>query len=391
MADKKNNPGTEGSGSLDSNNKTSKNIKGAVGNALKKNFSFNLENFKKSKNLTENGSFKKQEWIPLSQAFQDAISLPGLPHGHVINLRGHSDTGKTTALIEAAVSVQKMGKLPVFIITEMKWDWSHAKIMGFEVDTKVKDVTDKETGEVTQTISYEGNFIYIDKSSITTVEDVAAFILDLLDEQEKGKLPVDLVFLWDSVGSLPCKLSVESNKNNNEWNAGAMSQQFGNFINQRIVSSRKDSSQYTNTLIAVNKVWVEKPSSYGEMPKLKNKGGNTMFFDSTIVVTFGNSTGAGTNKIKATKNGKDVEFAKRTKISVDKNHINGVTTTGKIIATPHGFIIDDKKYIDAYKKEHSAEWLKILGSEDFDVIEEVDNGDMIDNHGDATINSLGNE
>jgi hypothetical protein len=170
-----------------------------------------------------------------------------------------------------------------------------------------------------------------------------------------------------------------------------MSQQFGNFINQRIVGSRKDSSQYTNTLIAVNKVWVEKPSSYGEMPKLKNKGGNTMFFDSTIVVTFGNSTGAGTNKIKATKNGKDVEFAKRTKISVDKNHINGVTTTGKIIATPHGFIIDDKKYIDAYKKQHSAEWLKILGSEDFDVIEEVDNGDMIDNHGDATINNLGNE
>ncbi len=350
----------------------SKNIKGAVASALQKNSSFSLENFKKSKNLTENVGFKKQEWIPLSEAFQEAISLPGIPHGHVITFRGHSDTGKTTAMIEAAMNVQRMGKLPVFIITEMKWDWHHAKIMGFEVDETVN----KETGE----ISYGGNFIYVDRDHLSTIEDVAGFIMDLLDEQEKGNLPMDIVFLWDSVGSIPCRMSVESNKNNNEWNAGAMSVQFGNFVNQRIVRSRKESSQYTNTLIIVNKVWVEKPSVYGELPKLKNKGGNTMFLDSTLVVTFGNATGAGTNKIKATKNGKDVEFAKRTKISVDKNHITGVTTTGKIIATPHGFIIDDKKYIDAYKKAHSAEWLKILGSDDYDVIEEEDNGSVVDNN-----------
>jgi len=348
-----------------------KNIKGAVGDALKKGMSFNLENFKKSKNLTEGVSFKKQEWIPLSPAFQNAISLPGIPHGHVITFRGHSDTGKTTAMIEAAVNVQKMGKLPVFIITEMKWDWHHAKIMGF----KVEETVNKETGE----ISYGGDFIYVDRDHLSTIEDVAAFIMDLLDEQAKGNLPVDLVFLWDSVGSIPCRMSVESNKNNNEWNAGAMSVQFGNFVNQRIVRSRKETSPYTNTLIVVNKVWVEKPSVPMEMPKLKNKGGNTMFLDSTLVVTFGNVTGAGTNKIKATKNGKEVEFAKRTKISVDKNHITGVTTVGRIIATPHGFIDDDKKYIDQYKKEHSSEWLRILGSEDYDVIEEEDNGSVVDN------------
>lgn len=348
-----------------------KNIKGAVGDALKKTASFNLDNFKKSKNLTEGIAYKKQEWIPLSEAFQDAISLPGIPHGHVITFRGHSDTGKTTAMIEVAVNVQKMGKLPVFIITEMKWDWNHAKIMGFDV----KESVNKETGE----ISYSGDFIYVDRDHLSTIEDVAAFIMDLLDEQAKGNLPVDIVFLWDSVGSIPCRQSVESNKNNNEWNAGAMSVQFGNFVNQRITRSRKESSPYTNTLIVVNKVWVEKPSVYGELPKLKNKGGNTMFLDSTVVVTFGNATGAGTNKIKATKNGKDVEFAKRTKISIDKNHITGVTTTGRIIATPHGFIHDDKSAIDRYKKAHSSEWLKILGSDDYDVIEEEDNGSVVDN------------
>jgi len=95
-----------------------------------------------------------------------------------------------------------------------------------------------------------------------------------------------------------------------------------------------------------------------------------MFFDSSLVITFGNVTNSGTNKIKATKNGKDVEFAKRTKISCDKNHITGVTSKGAAIMTVHGFIEDDKKAVDEYKKAHSAEWLQVLGTKDFDIVEE---------------------
>jgi hypothetical protein len=332
-----------------------------VSESLKK--SFNIDAFKKSKFLDQSVKFKPQRWIKLSEAFQDVISLPGIPMGHISLLRGHSDTGKTTAMLEAAVAAQKMGVLPVFIITEMKWNWEHAQQMGFEMEP----VVDTETGEI---IDYKGFFLYIDRGSLNTIEDVAAFIADLLSEQASGKLPFDLCFFWDSVGSIPCRLSVESNKNNNEWNAGAMSQQFGNFINQKVILSRKENQPYTNTLVAVNKVWVAKPNSPMEQPKMKNKGGDTMFFDSSLVVTFGNISNSGTSKIKATKDGKDVEFAKRTKISVDKNHVTGVQTKGTVTMTVHGFIADDKKAIDLYKKEHSKDWLQILGSEDFDVIEE---------------------
>jgi hypothetical protein len=332
-----------------------------VSESLKK--SFNIDAFKKSKFLDQSVKFKPQRWIKLSEAFQDVISLPGIPMGHISLLRGHSDTGKTTAMLEAAVAAQKMGVLPVFIITEMKWNWEHAQQMGFEMEP----VVDTETGEI---IDYKGFFLYIDRGALNTIEDVAAFIADLLAEQASGKLPFDLCFFWDSVGSIPCRLSVESNKNNNEWNAGAMSQQFGNFINQKVILSRKENQPYTNTLVAVNKVWVAKPNSPMEQPKMKNKGGDTMFFDSSLVVTFGNISNSGTSKIKATKDGKDVEFAKRTKISVDKNHVTGVQTKGTVTMTVHGFIADDKKAIDLYKKEHSKDWLQILGSADFDVVEE---------------------
>jgi hypothetical protein len=328
-------------------------LNASVSNAI--NGKHDLDRFKKGKNLGGvSVKFKDQAWIPLSNAFREAVSVPGIPTGHVTLLRGHSDTGKTTALLEAAVNAQKMGILPVFIITEMKWSWEHAKMMGLQVE----DVVDVETGEV---IDYKGFFIYTDRSSMNTIEDVAAFINDLLDEQKKGNLPYDLCFFWDSIGSVPCKMSVEKSSNNNEWNAGAMSVQFGNFINQRILLSRKTNNPYTNTLVAINKVWVAKPSMPMEQPRMKNKGGDTMWFDATIIITFGNITNQGTSKIKAIKGGKDVTFAKRTKIHVEKNHISGVDTKGNIIMTPHGFIQDDKKALDKYKKEHSDEWLKILG------------------------------
>ena len=106
----------------------------------------------------------------------------------------------------------------------MKWNWEHARMMGLQVD-EIKD----DNGEV---VDYEGNFLYADRETIHTIEGVAGFILDLIDEQKKGNLPYDLLFLWDSIGSVPCEMSIKSMKNNNEWNAGAMSTQFGNGVNQ---------------------------------------------------------------------------------------------------------------------------------------------------------------
>jgi len=330
--------------------------------AIKKSFS--LDKFKKTKGLSNSSiKFKEQRWIPLSKAFQEITSIPGIPEGHITLLRGHSDTGKTTALLEAAVAAQKMGILPVFIITEMKWSWEHAREMGLEFN----EVVDEETGEI---VDYEGFFIYTDRGQMNTIEDVAAFILDLIDDQKKGDLPYNMCFFWDSIGSVPCDLSVRSNKNNNEWNAGAMSTQFGNNVNQKILLSRKEGSPYTNTLVCINKVWTMKPESPMGMAKLQNKGGMSMWYDATLVVTFGNITNPGTSKIKAIKSGMQVEFAKRTNIQIEKNHINGIQSRGRIVMTPHGFIFDDKKAIDKYKDEHKDRWLTLLGSVDFDLIEE---------------------
>lgn len=327
-----------------------KSLSEAVSNELKSNFS--LGDFKNKKGLNSNVGFKAQTWIPFNPALQEALSIPGLPMGHITVTRGRSDTGKTTLLIEAAIEAQKLGILPVFIMTEMKWDFAHAEIMGLEVE-KIIDPEDPSI------IEYDGFFLYVDRTTLSTIEDVASFILDTLDEQKKGNLPYDLLFLWDSVGSTPCRMSVEAKNNNAQWNAGAMATQFGNFVNQKFTLSRKSSSPYTNTFLVVNKTGVLPAENTMSRPKMTNKGGDTMYWDATIVITFGNITNSGTVKIKAVKNKKNVEFAKRTKIAIDKIHTGiGVATQSTVIVTPHGFIEDTDVEINNYKKQYSNTWFE---------------------------------
>ena len=311
---------------------------------------FDLDKFKKSKFLDQSSKFKKQRWLTFSPALRDALSIPGIPLGHVFVARGGSDTGKTTMLIEAAVEAQKQGILPVFIITEMKWDFSHAQKMGFQCEA----VPDDATGEV---VDYKGFFLYVDRSSLNTIEDVSHFIADILSEQKDGKLPHDLLFLWDSVGSIPCEMSVKQGNNNPMWNAGAMATQFGNFINQQFPLSRKESYPYTNTLFVINKTGVQPALTPMSQPRMTNKGGNSMYWDATIVATFGNVTNSGTSKISVQHKGKKVEFAKRTKIAIDKIHADyGIATASTVLVTPHGFIPDTPEAIKEYKKTYAHEW-----------------------------------
>jgi predicted secreted protein len=63
-------------------------------------------------------------------------------------------------------------------------------------------------------LDQNGFFIYRDRSTLNSIEDIASFIIDLLTEQKKGNLPYDLLFIWDSVGSIACNMSIEKGSNN---------------------------------------------------------------------------------------------------------------------------------------------------------------------------------
>jgi hypothetical protein len=318
------------------------------------------------KKFSTSAKYKPQKFFNLGSEFLDAVGVPGPAIGHINMYLGFSDTGKTTALVKTAVDAQKRGILPIFIITEQKWSFEHAKLMGFECE----EVIDEETGEV----DWDGFFLI--NNNFQYIEQITDYINEILDEQEKGNIDYDVVFLWDSVGSVPCKMTFDG-KGGRQHNAGVLADKIGMGINQRISGSRKSDSKYENTLIIVNQPWVELPDNPFSQPKIKAKGGEAIWLNSSLVFLFGNQKGAGTTKITATKDKRSVKFASRTKISVLKNHISGLGyDDGKIIVTPHGFIAgkdttEEKSNIEKYKKEYADYWKNVLGVEgDFELKEE---------------------
>jgi recA bacterial DNA recombination protein len=297
--------------------------------AIKKN---NFDSIKKK--FSKEAEYKPDRFLDLGDAFLDATGIPGPAIGHINMFLGHSDTGKTTALIKSAIDAQKKAIVPVFIITEQKWNWDHAVLMGFD---KSSD--------------------YLFNSDFEYIEQITDYINEILDAQEKGDIESDLLFLWDSVGSVPCKMTYEG-KGGKQHNASVLADKIGMGLNQRISGSRRQDKKNTNTLIIVNQPWVELPDNPFGQPKIKAKGGEAIWLNSTLVFLFGNQKGAGTTKISTTKDGRKTKIAVRTKISIMKNHVNGMGyEDGRILVTAHDFMkgkndAEEKKSIEEYKKSH---------------------------------------
>lgn len=320
--------------------------------AIKKN---NFDSIKKK--FSKEAEYKPDRFLDLGDAFLDATGIPGPAIGHINMFLGHSDTGKTTALVKSAIDGQKKGIVPVFIITEQKWNWDHAELMGF----------DREND-------------YLFNSDFEYIEQITDYINDVLDAQEKGEIESDLLFLWDSVGSVPCKMTYEG-KGGKQHNASVLADKIGMGLNQRISGSRRSDKKNTNTMIIVNQPWVELPDNPFGQPKIKAKGGEAIWLNSTLVFLFGNQKGAGTTKISITKDKRKVKIATRTKISIMKNHVNGLGyEDGRILVTAQDFMrgkddSEEKKSIEEYKKNHGDYISKMLGvnvtdAEDIDVVTE---------------------
>jgi RecA/RadA recombinase len=324
------------------------------------------------KKFSSSDKYKEQKYFDLGEAFHKACGIPGPAIGQINMLLGHSDTGKTTALIKTAVDAQKKGILPVFIITEQKFSFEHAKQMGLE--TNYIEEVDEDTGEINA--FWDGFLLY--RLGFDYIEQAFEYMTEILDAQKKGEIPHDIVFLWDSIGTIPCEMSFNG-KGGNQHTARVISEKWGMGMAQRITSSRKVTSEYTNTAVFVNQPWVEIPEGFGQKPRIQPKGGQSIYLSCGLVFLFGNQKSAGVSKLQATNKGRKVNFAIRTKVGIHKNHMNGLGYADcRILATTHGFIEDDKKHIDAYKDENKQYWSEVfeqVGQDvDFDIVEE----DVID-------------
>ena len=334
---------------------------------------FDIKDFKK-KIVSAPVADKPMEWILMPKAFQDSLHLPGIPAGYMSGVRGWSDTGKSTIKNCLIAAAQKQGILPIIFETEGNFDFKYAIDCGMEAEPVMG--VDDETGEEI-VADYEGNFILFNnaaicdycgdmdystgtkkstKRSVAVIEDIAYIMNDLLDKQDAGELPVPLLFVWDSVGSIGSWKSYQSKAGNNMFDAGALSVAFNNLINARIPGSRSQNSPYTNTFFVVNKIWLDSMNSVGGAASIENKGGKSFFYAMRLLLHVGGVAKAGTKKLKATFKGNEYQYGVVSKISITKNQLPtpfNVTYAGTICCVHNGLC--GEKELDAYKKEYIPE------------------------------------
>jgi hypothetical protein len=300
----------------------------------------------------------------MSEAWHKETGLPGIAKGYTTLFRGFSNTGKSTALCEALVAAQKSGVLPIIIDTENNLSRDRLTLMGFDWESGFYIEVDNQYLLEEIGLKKKKDF----KPEEGTIEDMAEAINFFLNKQETGELPYDLFFAIDSIGTLDCdqvaKARVNDTTQNNMWNAGAYERSFKGILNYRLPNSRKASRQYTNSMACVQKIWLQ--SNPVGQPTIKHKGGDAFLFGARLIFHHGGKSTGSVKQITAIAKGKEITFGTSAAIETFKNQVGGklggISISGKLISTPHGYIEDTPASIADYKKNHLDYFKSVLDS-----------------------------
>lgn len=342
--------------------------------------SFSVKDFKKNFLGEKVGKVadKELEWVIMPKAFQEATRLPGIPLGRTTVIRGWTNTGKSTLKNLAIAAAMRQGMLPVIFETEGNFDFQYAKDCGMDI-TPVYGV-DPETGEET-IVDWEGDYVLFtttkmcefcgdmdyskgektkNKRNVAVIEDIGYIINTFLDEQHNGNIPMPILFVWDSIGSIQSWKSYTSKTGNNMFDAGAINTTFKPIF-ARISASKEVGAPYTNGMIAVNKIWKDNQNSMGGATAIANSGGEAFKYGCRLGIHCGGVATPGIKKLKATVKGSDTEYGTVTKITVYKNQLPipyNITYSGTMCCVHNGIITEDD--IPEYKKTELPKILQMI-------------------------------
>lgn len=292
---------------------------------------------------------KDNKYIVLDPCLQDIMGLPGIPLGHITQVYGKSDTGKTSLLFHAAAQAQKQGVLPVLIVTEHKVDWDRATQMGFDPDQAIIE------------------------ENLEFLEDVFGFMDKIVSDVSRGALPQDVCIFWDSVGNTISRDEVKVNKDgtsdmgNPMMKAARVISSHMRVLSTKVGNTRKTSSDNFVGVCFINRAYTKPPEFYGGRSTIVPYGGDSIWYNATLVLKTQRR-----QKLVAQKDGKELGFGIVSKIGVEKNHISATTGAGDFVITADKIFPNDKTHIIAYKEEKRDTWgnMTLYAQEDGEVLDE---------------------
>lgn len=257
-----------------------------------------------------------KSWIPLKPFFKQGTGGEGFPCGHITQIIGKPDSGKSTLAMEGMVSCQKLGGIAYLIDSEHKFSMGRFALMG----GKPKDVVVIQTD---------------------TLEDAWTAINGVLTEvqtlREEG-VTAPMLMVWDSVASSVPESIMESE-------AGDFHVAVEAKINNK--ATRRLRQLIKKTEIAccfINHYYFTQPKTKYEQPVLIIKGGEEMTFLSTLILL--TKQGA---KITRTVLGEEQQIGRTTRFTVFKGHFHGRTIIKDVSVVDIG-ILETSEELNEYKK-----------------------------------------
>lgn len=294
---------------------------------------FDLDAYKKKIKVADT-PLKKDKFVELDPCMHEILGMPGLPLGHISEIYGKSDTGKTSLLFHAAAQAQAQGILPVIVVTEGKVSWDRALSMGFDRD----------------------GFAIVEES-LEYLENVYDFIDKICSDVGNGDLPHDVMIFWDSLGNTLSKDEVivhadgTTEKKSTMMKAAKINAERLRVLSNKINNTRKISFPKTVGVTIINTCYTKPASFPGGMPSEVPYGGEAAWYKASLILR--------TKRIKkltATKEGVKMGFGIVSTISVEKNHLTNTSHSGEYVITGNAIIPNEKSSIDAYKEENKEHW-----------------------------------
>lgn len=254
-----------------------------------------------------------EAWIEMPKWFQRATGAKGLPVGHITQVIGKSDTGKTTLVMVAMVRTQKAGGVVYLIDSEHKFSFERFRLMGgIPEDLVILPVESlEEAWNAFETVN----------------EDIADF--------RKNDPDTPILLVWDSVAASVPDAILDSDAEDKHVSVDAK------INNTEVRKIRKRIRDNKIAAFFIN-------HSYWTMPKFGVaeevvKGGSEMFFMSTLILKTKRRAW-----LKRDINKIAERFGVHSLLEVFKGHLGGSKATTPFYIVGQG-VLDDEESLENYK------------------------------------------
>jgi RecA/RadA recombinase len=275
------------------------------------------------KTYGENDSLLQvRSWIPLKPFFKLGTGGDGFPCGHITQIIGKPDSGKSTLAMEGIVSCQKLGGIVFLIDSEHKFSMPRLALMG----GKPKEVL------VTPTDTLE--------EAWDALEKILAEVQTLREEGVKE--PIMLV--WDSVAA-----SVPESIMDGEAGDAHMAVE-AKMNNKNVRRLRQAIDKTELACVFINHYYMTVPKNKYDPALVIIKGGEELTFMSTLILM----TKQG-RKIERTVLGETQQIGRVTKFTVHKGHFHGRTIVKDVNVVDIG-ILESAEDLEKYQKSLRGEF-----------------------------------